>query len=157
MLSFHDVFMESENFKATFVFAKVWAVPYIIATDKLISGNPIPSFTIKILNFSAPIWSDMGPASISETTSCCKISQNLEAARIVSEIVQSLWNLSGTSAAVLRRCRSNFKAILIFQHSISRLRDFARSHDKTPYQILKQGSGVLSECLLKNKQLIMRQ
>ena len=148
--------MESENFKATFGFAKVWVVPYIIATDKRISGNPIPSFTIKKLNFSAPIWSDMGPASISEATFCCKISQNLEAARNVSEIVRSLWNLSGTSAAVLRRWLSNFKAIRIFQQSILRLRDFVRSHDKTPDQKLKQGSGVLSAYLLKNEQLTMR-
>ena len=51
----------------------------------------------------------------------------------VFRIVRSLWNLTETLAALLSTCLSNFKAIRTFQHSISRLRDFARHHDKTPH------------------------
>ena len=47
-------------------------------------------------------------------------------------IVQSLWNLTGASAALLPRRLSDFRMIQSFQHSISPLRDFARYHDKTP-------------------------
>ena len=47
-----------------------------------------------------------------DKTSYCKISkQSLEAARFVFRIVRSLWNLTGTSAAGLPKCLSNFKAM----------------------------------------------
>ena len=52
-----------------------------------------------------------GPISISDKLSYCKISQSLEAARFVFRIVWSLWNLTGTSAAGLPKCLSNFKAV----------------------------------------------
>ena len=73
--------------------------------------------------------------SVSDKTSSCKISQNLEAAGIwfVFRIVRSLWNLTGSM------CLSNFKAIPISQQPISYLRNFARSHDKPSYRILKRG------------------
>ena len=54
---------------------------------------------------------DLGPVSISDKTSYCKISQSLEATRFVFRIVRSFWNLTGTSAAVLPTWLSNFKAI----------------------------------------------
>ena len=41
----------------------------------------------------------LGPVSISDKTSYCKISKSLEVARFVFRIVPSLWNLTGTSAA----------------------------------------------------------
>ena len=47
-----------------------------------------------------------GSWSIPDKTSYCKISQCLEAARFVLRIVQSLWNLTGTLAAVLPKCLS---------------------------------------------------
>ena len=53
----------------------------------------------------------LGPVSISDKTSYCKISQSLKATRFVFRIVQSLWNLTGTSAAGLPKCLSNFKAM----------------------------------------------
>ena len=41
----------------------------------------------------------------------------------VVKIVRSLWNLTGTLAALLPRCLSNFKAMRRFKLSISRLQD----------------------------------
>ena len=83
----------------------------------------------------------LGPVSISDKTSCRKISWSLEAAKLVFIIVWSLWNLTGTSAALLPMCLSNFKAMRKLKLSISRLRDFTRSNDKTSYRILKRGPG----------------
>ena len=57
-----------------------------------------------------------GPVSISEKTSFLKISSSLEAARFVFRIIRSLWNLTGTSAAVLPMCPSNFEAIRQFNN-----------------------------------------
>ena len=54
-------------------------------------------------------------------TSCCKISQSLEAARAVFKVVRSLWNLTGTSAALLPKCLSKFKATRTSYLPISRL------------------------------------
>ena len=83
----------------------------------------------------------LGPVSISEKTSFRKISSSLEAARFVFRIVRSLWNLTGTSAAVLPMCLSNFKAIRQFKVPISWLRDFTRSYEKTSFRILRRGPG----------------
>ena len=80
-----------------------------------------------------------GPVSISEKTSFGKISSSLEAARFVFRIFRSLWNLTGTSAAVLPVCLSNFKAIQQFKVPISWLRDFTRSYEKTSFRILRRG------------------
>ena len=65
-------------------------------------------------------------SSLSDKTSYRKISLSLEAARFGFKLFQSLWNLAGTSAALLLRCLSNFRAIRPVQHPISRLRDFTR-------------------------------
>ena len=52
-----------------------------------------------------------GLYSLSGRTSYHKISWSLEATRFGCRLFQSLWNLTGTSAAVLPRCLSNFRAI----------------------------------------------
>ena len=83
----------------------------------------------------------LGPVSISEKMSYRKISWSLEAARFVFGIVRSLWNLTGTSAAVLPMCLSNFKAMRQFEVPISWLRDFTRSYVKTSFRILRRGPG----------------
>ena len=83
----------------------------------------------------------LGPVSISEKTSFRKISSSLEATRFVFRIVRSLWNLTGTSAAVLPMCLSSFKAIRQFKVRISWLRDFTRSYEKTYFRILRRGPG----------------
>ena len=82
-----------------------------------------------------------GPVSIYDKTFYCKISWSLEAARFVFEIVRSLWNLTGTSAALLPKCLSNFKAMRYFKLPLSRLQVFARSYDKTSYRLLRRGPG----------------
>ena len=84
---------------------------------------------------------DLGPVSISEKTSFRKISSSLEAARFVFRIVLSFWNLTGTSAAVLPMCMSNFKTIRQFKVPISWLRDLTRSYGKTSFRILRRDPG----------------
>ena len=85
----------------------------------------------------------LGPVPISDNTFYPKISPSLEAARLVHVvlIIASLWNFTCASAALLPRCLSNFRAIGQFYTPISRLRDFARSYNKTSYWILKRGPG----------------
>ena len=76
---------------------------------------------------------DLGPVSIFDKTSYCKITQSLEAVRLVFRIIRSLWNLTGASAAVLPRCLSNFKAIRSLRLPISQFRDFTRSYEFSRY------------------------
>ena len=83
-----------------------------------------------------------GLYSLSGKTSYRKISWSLEAARFGFKLFQSLWNLAGTSAALLPRCLSNFRAIRPLQHPISRLRDFTRFVGKTSYRLVNRGPGV---------------
>ena len=90
-----------------------------------------------------------------------KFSKSLEAVRFVFRIVQSLWHLTDTSAAVLQRWLSNFK-MQQFKIPISRLWDFKRSCDQTSYRILKRdpASFVIdgfcrSNYLLWNRRLII--
>ena len=52
-----------------------------------------------------------GLYSLSGKTSYCKISWSLEVARFGFRLFQSLWNLTGPSAAALPRCLSNFRAV----------------------------------------------
>ena len=52
-----------------------------------------------------------GLYSLSGKTSYCKISWSLEVARFGFRLFQSLWNLTGPSAAALPRCLSNFGAV----------------------------------------------
>ena len=88
----------------------------------------------------------LGLYSLSGKTSYRKISWSLEAARFGFKLFQSLWNLAGTSAALLPRCLSNFRAIRPLQHPISRLRDFTRFGGKTSYRLVNRGPYVLGLC-----------
>ena len=56
-------------------------------------------------------WSNLGIYSLKEWTFYRKISWNLEAMGFRFRLFQSLWNLTGTSAAVLSRCLWNFRPI----------------------------------------------
>ena len=89
----------------------------------------------------------LGLYSLSGKTSYRKISWSLEAARFGFKLIQSLWNLAGTSAALLPRCLSNFRAIRPFQHPISRLRDFTRFGGKTSYRLVNRVPGYLPVCV----------
>ena len=80
-----------------------------------------------------------GLYSLSGKTSYRKISWSLEAARFGFNLFQSLWNLAGTSAALLPRCLSNFRAIRPLQHPISWLRDFTRFGGKTSSRLVNRG------------------
>ena len=89
-----------------------------------------------------PLWMRfLGLYSLSGKTSYRKISWSLEAARFGFKLFQSFWNLAGTSAALLPRCLSNFRAIRLLQHPISRLRDFTRFGGKTSYRLVNRGPG----------------
>ena len=68
-----------------------------------------------------------------------KISWSIEAARLGFRLFQSLWNLTGISAAVLPRCLSNFRAMRSSKHPISRLRDFTRFCGKTSNRLVNKG------------------
>ena len=81
----------------------------------------------------------LGLYSLSGKTSYRKISRSLEAARFGFKLFQSLWSLAGTSAALLPRCLSNFRAIRPLQHPISRLRDFTIFGGKTSYRLVNRG------------------
>ena len=84
----------------------------------------------------------LGLYSLSGKTSYRKISWILEAARFGFKLFQSLWNLAGTSAALLPRCLTNFRAIRPLQHPISRLRDVTRFGGKTSYRLVNRGPAV---------------
>ena len=96
-----------------------------------------------------------GLYSLSGKTSYRQISWSLEAARLGVAMVVSLWNLTGTSAALLPRYLSNFRAIEKVKTRISRLRDFTRSCGKTSYSLVNRGPGELwsvgceYRCILK--------
>ena len=77
---------------------------------------------------------------INRRASYRKISWRLEAARFGFRRFQSLWNLTGTSAAALPRCPSNFRAMRLFWYPISWLRDFTRFGGKTCYRLVNRGS-----------------
>ena len=79
--------------------------------------------------------SEQSFTSVSDKTSHSEISWSLEATRLSVWIIASLWNLTGTLAALLPRCVSNFRVIIQF----SQLQNFARSEKKTSYPTLKWG------------------
>ena len=70
------------------------------------------------------------------------------------DIIASIQNdsitlkLAGTSAALLPRCLSNFRAIRPLQHPISRLRDFTRFGGKTSYRLVNRRGPVLPVTVL---------
>ena len=61
--------------------------------------------------FRSWLCGEQGLVLISDKTSYRKISWSLEATRLVFRIVRLLWNLTGTSAALLPRRLSYFRAI----------------------------------------------
>ena len=110
------------------------------------------------------IWSDkiLGLYSLSGKTSYRKFSWSIEAARFWFRLLQSLWNLTDTSAARLPRCLSNFRAIRSLWHPISRLRDFTRFGGKTSYRLVSKGSDwigahqTISHTVLHNHQAVCK-
>ena len=81
------------------------------------------------------------PRRCPEHLSHHKISPCLEARRFGFNLFQSLWNLTGTSAAALPRRLTNFVAIRSLWYPISRFRDFKRSCCKTSYRLVNRSPG----------------
>ena len=97
-------------------FCSVWWYEY---AQKMTARRIVPScegsridWARSQLEFHSQWKCDLGPVPISDKMSFHKISWRLEAARLVVQIITSLWNLTGTSAA---RCLSYFRAIGLFQ------------------------------------------
>ena len=67
------------------------------------------SFWVKTIFLMSVYDNTQGLYSLSERTSYRKISWSHEAARFGFRLSQSLWNLTGNSAAALPRCLSYFK------------------------------------------------
>ena len=94
-----------------------------------------------------------GPVSVFDNTSYYNVSPHLETARFYFRIVWSHWNLTGSSLILLPIGLSMSKAMQWFKLTISLLRDFTRSYDKTSYQILKGQSIGISAFQLSNPEL----
>ena len=107
-------------------------------------GNFTGRFNILTIKHVWKLHISQGLYSLSGKTSYRKISWSLEAARFGFKLFQSLWNLAGTSAALLPRCLSNFRAIRPLQHPISWLRDFTRFGGKTSSRLVNRGPGLIS-------------
>ena len=90
----------------------------------------------------------LGLYSLSGKSSYYQISWSLEVARLDAIVTITLWNLTATSAPLLPRCLSNFKAIGKFQTQIFRLRDFTRScgNMKTSYRLVNRGHEADADC-----------
>ena len=82
-----------------------------------------------------------GLYSLSGQTSYRKMSWSLEAAKFGITFFQSLWHLTGTSAATLSIRLSNFKVIGPLSHAMSQLRDFSRFGSKTSVHLVNRGTG----------------
>ena len=95
------------------------------------------------------IFVSLGLYSLSGKTSYRQISWSLEAARLGVMIIAPLRNLTGSSAALLPRGLSNFRAIGKVETRISRLRDFTRPCSKTSYRLVNRGPDY-NWILLKN-------
>ena len=83
---------------------------------------------------------NLDPVSITGKTPYREISWSLEALRLAVEIITWIFNLTGTSAAVLPRCLSNFRAIEQFQY---KSRDFESSRGLTKRRLSKYWNGAL--------------
>ena len=81
----------------------------------------------------------LGLSSLSGRMSYRMNSWSLEATILGFILMQSLWNLTGTSAAALLRCLSNSSATRKVWHQISRLRDFTRFGGKVSYRLMNRG------------------
>ena len=105
-------------------------------------GENVKLGTVSIL-LCIVIYSYLGLYSLSGKTSYRKISWSLEAARFGFKLFQSLWNLAGTSVALLPMCLSNFRTIRPLHNPISRLRDFTRFGGKTSYRLVNRGPDLI--------------
>ena len=85
----------------------------------------------------------LGLYLLSGRTSYRKISWSFEAAGFRFRFIQSLWNLTGTSAAALSKRLSNVQVVRLLKHPISPLRDITRVGGKTSYRLVNRGPELL--------------
>ena len=83
-----------------------------------------------------------GLISISNKTSHCKISQNLEATKFVLRIIRSHWNFTVTPAALLLKDVSNIKALRWFKILNDQSRGFETLRDLTIKGLIGFRNGV---------------
>ena len=120
-----------------------------ISLRPCIATRSAPYFLFWLIGIYLTVYISQGLYLLSGKTSYRKISWSLEAARFGFKLFQSLWNLAGTSAALLPRCLSNFRAIRPFQHTISRLRDFTSFGGKTSYRLVNRGPEYYLDWMLR--------
>ena len=145
--SWHFILSQQEFTRRIFmpVHAGVWGLQYIRSLKYILVllGFVLSwqYYRVFYAVYNSPTCSWQGLYSLSRKASYRKISWSLEVARFRFRLFQLLWNLTGTSAATLPRCLSNFNAKQSLQHSISRLRDFMRFGGKTSYRLVNRGPG----------------
>ena len=86
--------------------------------------------------------------SLSGKASYRKISWSLEAARLDVMMIESLWNLTDISTALLLRYLSNSRTIGKVYTRISWLRDFTRSCGKTSVRRVNRGPRLVKCCCI---------
>ena len=84
----------------------------------------------------------LGLYSLSSKTSYRQISWSLKPARLDVIMILPFWHFTGISAAVLPRCRSNFKTIWKVLIGILQLRNFKKSCGKTYIRLVNRGLGM---------------
>ena len=120
---------------------------YVSSYDWLFDGANTKTLAISRLRI-------LGLYSLSGRTSSRKISRSLKVAKFIFRHFQSFWHLTGTLAAALPKCLSNFRAIRSLKHLISRLPDFTKSYGKTSIRLVNRGTetgGVKIHTPFKNK------
>ena len=85
----------------------------------------------------------MGLNSLSGKTSYRQISWSLKAVRLNFIMITSFWNLTGTSAALLLRCLSNFRVTGKSNPKYGGFWDVMRSCHKKVVRLVKRGPGIL--------------
>ena len=104
------------------------------AVDNIVRSTCTPSTDFMQL------WNP-GLNSLSARTFYRKSSWSLEAGRFGFRLVQSLCNLTDTSATALPICLSHFRAIRLLKHPIPLPQGFTRFGGTTFYRLLNRGPG----------------
>ena len=84
--------------------------------------------------------------SISDKTSYCKISPNIESTWLGVNILMSLWNLAGGTAGVQLTRQPNFTAMEIFKFQSRAFNTLWDTTVKTPWAIKKDTRLSLHQC-----------
>ena len=124
------------------IFSRVY--PVINRKEAKQAGSIIGRVTFATIHEKHSLWpiiasSHQGPVSKSDKTSYRKVSQSLDAARFVFRIVRSIWNLAGTSAALLPRGASQISKR--YEHFHTRSRAYETLRDLTIRRLIVYWNG----------------